>query len=61
MKKIGFYISGFIIFYIVTVIIKSFTQKTLVLWNESYIHLLIIMTITLTLLFIFDNNKKADG
>lgn len=57
MKKIIFNAIVIIIFYVMIVTTESIVQNQLVLWDESYIHLLIIMTITLTLLFIFDNKK----
>lgn len=58
MKKIIFNAIVIIIFYVMIVTTESIVQNQLVLWDESYIHLLIIMTITLTLLFIFDNKKN---
>lgn len=57
MKKIIFNAVVIIVFYVMIVITESITQNQLVLWDESYVHLLIIMGMTLIVLSL--SNKKS--
>lgn len=58
MKKITFNFLALILFYVMVVITESIIQNRLVLWNDRYVHLLIIMTMTLIILSLSDKKKE---